>query len=868
MEAPRTSRPPLGICTRSRSQIPIQIQPHRTRSGRFINSLLTGFNSDRKRPRPTYSSDGDDLHSLIKDLRVKRVFSPTYKPPENLIADTKSRAGFCLAQPEFNPKETKSNPAEICGNRFDCSAPDLDDSKIKEPEKLGLGFLAQAPISTVDLGGGSGSDPDSTQTSPPEAKRNGVEIKIDSETKPVLKSRKRVFKAPGSFSYRRMLPYLKDINRDNSCMLDFCDLPNRGKGFKGKSSESKLVSGIRGTSVHHFTAQNVSRECPIVDSDTQPEAVRVSSHVLSNGDDSSSESSECDPESPPILVADQGLPKSHVDVQNVKTDLEVSCEVQKLNVSEPFCPSALENSRVNTVGVTVMCTDDSWKVENVGNACKDYIVSSSEDQNVKDINPQSSSVMEEKYSCKDNEGVEHKENTHQAQCEGIETIDMGYPCSAQSPNHINEQRIGSAEEVLNQICVLNEESIQMTPPDAEILDKLEVEVKVIGAAEYAHQSTDQGIGKPSSYKDAASLACVDRGNECSPKRKLVLNPCSRLKLFKSPGSVSYRRLLPFIMDMEKSASASITLKDPEQRQPLTPTQLGPPMDESNVLLSHTEPGTPTSQLRNGNGSSNIDGPNLPSPEHVTGSRMLFKVQKEMHGQHSASAKHSKLHTFPDIVGALGLESKLSVPIVGAKKSESPSVQNKARTSCPESPVTLALSLGTVDDCVSSKTSLNDCGKPVKANSRGHNSSGIDAKVSLITQADTIKKGILKRNPRGCRGLCTCLNCASFRLHAERSFEFSRNQMQDAEEVALNLMKELSTLRNLLERSAARGNDHVVALNEVNSACRKASESEDLARNRLKEMNYDLNIHCRITCLHEPRVRFANHSEEKVIPKAK
>lgn len=71
---------------------------------------------------------------------------------------------------------------------------------------------------------------------------------------------------------------------------------------------------------------------------------------------------------------------------------------------------------------------------------------------------------------------------------------------------------------------------------------------------------------------------------------------------------------------------------------------------------------------------------------------------------------------------------------------------------------------------------------------------------LRVHAVCFKKGILRRNPRGCRGLCTCLRCVSFRLHAERTFEFSSNQLQDAEEVAQDLMKELSHLRNLLERS--------------------------------------------------------------------
>ena len=72
-----------------------------------------------------------------------------------------------------------------------------------------------------------------------------------------------------------------------------------------------------------------------------------------------------------------------------------------------------------------------------------------------------------------------------------------------------------------------------------------------------------------------------------------------------------------------------------------------------------------------------------------------------------------------------------------------------------------------------------------------------------------KKGILKRNPRGCRGVCACLNCVSFQFHAEKAFEFPNNQLLDAEEVDHNLMKELSHLRNMLESSANSVNNNPV-----------------------------------------------------------
>jgi len=97
--------------------------------------------------------------------------------------------------------------------------------------------------------------------------------------------------------------------------------------------------------------------------------------------------------------------------------------------------------------------------------------------------------------------------------------------------------------------------------------------------------------------------------------------------------------------------------------------------------------------------------------------------------------------------------------------------------------------------------LISCGKQPETHKCDQSLSQLKVVEQLGDPAVGFRKGILKRNPRGCRGLCTCLNCASFRLNAERAFEFSKNQLLDAEEVAHGLMKELSHLRNLLEKPA-------------------------------------------------------------------
>ncbi|KAJ9555538.1 hypothetical protein OSB04_010152 [Centaurea solstitialis] len=194
------------------------------------------------------------------------------------------------------------------------------------------------------------------------------------------------------------------------------------------------------------------------------------------------------------------------------------------------------------------------------------------------------------------------------------------------------------------------------------------------------------------------------------------------------------------------------------------------------------------------------------------------------------------------------------------------------------------SIVTTNDFMGTRNSYNE--DKQKAVNEGTHQSSMQI-VSLSSpgiEGETFKNGILKRTPRGCRGTCNCLNCTSFRLHAERSFEFSRNQMHDAEEVALELINDLAHLRNIIERTATDSNylatlkedqilvtllrivlefgfmaDIAILLKEV---CEKSLYKEEVARARLAQMNEDLSIHCRSMKLLRPKVTFANKIEEK------
>ncbi|KAK3160067.1 hypothetical protein QOZ80_1BG0054830 [Eleusine coracana subsp. coracana] len=116
-----------------------------------------------------------------------------------------------------------------------------------------------------------------------------------------------------------------------------------------------------------------------------------------------------------------------------------------------------------------------------------------------------------------------------------------------------------------------------------------------------------------------------------------------------------------------------------------------------------------------------------------------------------------------------------------------------------------------------------------------------------------RKGILKRHTRGCKGICMCLDCCTYRLRADRAFEFSRKQMQEADDIIGNLLKEMANLRGLVEKPAGQRGS-------LQAACQRSSRVEEVARDRCHQMFMDLNSHCRIP---GPRVRFTQFVEEKL-----
>lgn len=151
------------------------------------------------------------------------------------------------------------------------------------------------------------------------------------------------------------------------------------------------------------------------------------------------------------------------------------------------------------------------------------------------------------------------------------------------------------------------------------------------------------------------------------------------------------------------------------------------------------------------------------------------------------------HVISDTENNLGSEIPLSSPLVGSRSSS-----EVASSALHNTFLDNLVGEGNMNgaEITEAKTSVEQ----LEANTSDATAELIDPSVILATPPSiSPSKGILKRSMRGCRGICSCLNCSSFRLNAERAFEFSRNQLQDTEVMVLDLVGEISHLRDMLEK---------------------------------------------------------------------
>jgi hypothetical protein len=86
--------------------------------------------------------------------------------------------------------------------------------------------------------------------------------------------------------------------------------------------------------------------------------------------------------------------------------------------------------------------------------------------------------------------------------------------------------------------------------------------------------------------------------------------------------------------------------------------------------------------------------------------------------------------------------------------------------------------------------------PLLPKKTDNNDVGVQREVSLSPSI----KGILKSHGLSCPTACKCDICYSIQVRSEKASEFSQRQMCDIEALAHNLLKELKTMRTIVEQN--------------------------------------------------------------------
>ncbi|KFK35965.1 hypothetical protein AALP_AA4G060900 [Arabis alpina] len=404
------------------------------------------------------------------------------------------------------------------------------------------------------------------------------------------------------------------------------------------------------------------------------------------------------------------------------------------------------------------------------------------------------------------------------------------------------------------------------------------------------------------------------------KRVIVSSPNKKSaypwrKLFKTPGSVNYRRMLPYLRDtqvdnpckpetidhpdlqkiIEENTPSSMFVSENEGTQemvmpdtaresvkeslpcePLSPERSDLDMEQE-TQVKHVIPDT----------EKNLETPHnalvsevpLPSPHNALVSEVaLSSPHNALVSGIPLSSPHNAL------VSEVALSSPHNV-LVSEVHLSSPqnALVSEVHLSSPQNALVFevtsevaksALDNTFVDNVVGEesmngavRTEAKRSAEQLEADKLNLTAELVDTCVELGTPPSVSpSKGILRRSIRGCRGICSCLNCSSFRLNAERAFEFSRNQLQDTEVMVLDLVEEISHLRDMLVKYGSA--DHNESnKNQAGEASKRASEAAELAKNRLLQMNDDLQVHCRIPNEQRAKVKFAHYVQEKTILKA-
>ncbi|KAI6694779.1 hypothetical protein NL676_022489 [Syzygium grande] len=826
----------------TRSEAPAA-DPRRKLPRRNLNLLLSDGGG---------GGDGSSRALLIKDLRSRRVFSLSPNPKScggggggdreycseedggmDLYKDDDEMSGEDegLAKADFRAERNGANDEE--SNRMPPDSPEKDvtaTETAKGSDDSGDDCVQTTPPEATDVilspdaeeSGGNcdlqRADPLSVEP-PQESSQDegsGAELSKgndDSASKgepglnPRLRLRRRIYKRPGSISYRRLLPYLTDMAMEDSCATRDSGSQKHEKGLEEKPPQASISSGYKDIpmdeSSKHGSDKPMATTVPLVMPTVDIPKDR-----------------NC-PDTPAMVNKDSGDRVIDGQIDIGKPELIIQgftlCADSKVGT---YTDVGKEKGEAEVIdGRLSGMADDLNSVKSVS--------SLSEEENIVD-------------QC-----FHEQKHTMDGGMKRFQLISPPNSSSGENGNSIFAETRGSDRVVvLNQMIDTNEARL-IPSSDSGIFGEPGVnetegnKIKIVTAsANGVPQNSPSNTSK-------VGYSIPDQNSGNSTKSKMVLNPCLRLKVFKNPNSFSYKRMLPYLMEIAKDDTCT-----PGNGQCLKLLTRSKEESSSPPVLSDSQ-NFPADKCNGDRGSADL---NISSPTSVAHGTCLQK-DEDILAEHVIQSTDSEYESSYGIVNARDeghLQAASSYPTAVHQLKEDSHTMSRQSSE----------HVGGLHG--NSTPELSSDAKETGAEGPMQHLSQIGASDLYGFPDEASRRGILKRNPRGCRGLCSCLTCASFRLNAERAFEFSRNQMKDAEEMTFNLIDQLSQLRSIVEKiNCGASNLAMLQESQVGEACRRASEAEEVAKHRLSQMNDELNIHCRAVRLHRPRVMFNDSTENQL-----
>lgn len=840
-----------GQFTRSKSQIYL----HCNRSGRVrvdstrfkrSNHQLRQLDPPMKKPKRVFVRNPEETSGIcemirtpIKDLRARRVFSP--------------KVSSIVMENDDNLKKSESIVLEL------------------DEEKNGVGFEVNGE-KTGDFG-------------VKKCGETGNLVEISSGTVSIPKSnnavvssslRRKVFIAPSSYSYRRLLPYLVDAAREYS---DVSEIETRDTSSKSNDPTlSYLKPNLRSTASNGFASVDkhvgansdvsktpgsaegqkteVNVSCNLQDLNDVPDVLsqtQVEPRVFANGEGLDPEGSEeCVQTTPPD--ADIYL-KANV------CDLGASIEHNAQQMEKKFAGHPSDSRNGCIVRKSSLTPGKNGSVSRnklVLNPCS----------KLKKVFKTASSVSYRRLLpflmdvAKNDPGGASSENGLPKFWRELECNQPLMSMSKEVPR--NKEYSPKKDEIKEQETKLLEPNCISADNVSDLNTCISMEVSSSAAESFNKMPSSlfpDDVTNSQTFLDMeiarkSEIECTDTSNTEKSKPECLNNEINNIS--PEASAEAYKVAIPNLLPISlEDLLSEYGVEDPKV-EPISPEG-----DRRTLEVDRNE------ENRNCGDLTGTVGIHANASEALK-KELFFKISEPEPINNERSCKALLADCNRD---SGGLDT---FALIKASSSAEPSDlsvygnDGPTRTLCSESIQEISQSepIGYQRDCIGVDDNLNKngCLEPAIFHQK---STQTESSYGLVTHPDVLNKGILKRNPRGCRGLCNCLNCASFRLHAERAFEFARNQMQDTEEVSLVLMKELADMRMFLEKRLSSVNNlGPVPLTqlEVEEACTKALEAEERAKERLSQMNNELNYHCRVPSLYRPRVTFSTHIEEKAVAK--